>query len=507
MTALSPTAIEPADLQVDTANGLEYKLKPGADLAELQELADFGRRELDLAEQEMPGLIACREQYADKQPLAGHKIMGSLHMTVQTAVLIETLRILGADVRWVSCNIFSTQDHAAAAVVAGRPQDGGGDIANPKGVPVFAWKGETLAEYWWCTDTCLRWPDGSGPSLIVDDGGDATTLIHNGVEFEKAGAVPAFDAENDPEEWGEILAVLRKNLDQNPGRWAAVAEACQGVSEETTTGIKNLVKHEKEGTLLFPAINVNDSCTKSKFDNLYGCRHSLVDGLFRATDVMVSGKVAVVLGYGDVGKGCAQSLKGQGARVIVTEIDPICALQAAMEGFEVTTIEDVIGEADIFITATGNKDIITAEHMSKMKDKAIVGNIGHFDNEIQMAQLAKIATKTNIKPQYDMWTFEDGHSILVLAEGRLLNLGCATGHPSFVMSASFTNQVLAQIELAVNQDAYDNRVYLLPKHLDEQVASLHLDKLGVKLTQLTEDQASYLGISPAGPYKVDHYRY
>ncbi|MEM6750476.1 MAG: adenosylhomocysteinase, partial [Planctomycetota bacterium] len=386
MTALSPTEVVPAELTADNINGLEFKLKPGATPAELQELADFGRRELDLAEQEMPGLIACREQYADKQPLAGHRIMGSLHMTVQTAVLIETLRILGADVRWVSCNIFSTQDPAAAAVVAGRPDQGGGDITDPKGVPVFAWKGESLAEYWWCTDTCLRWPDGSGPTLIVDDGGDATLLIHKGVEFEKAGAVPAFDAENEPEEWGEILAVLRKNLGANPGRWTALADECQGVSEETTTGIKNLVKSEKEGKLLFPAINVNDSCTKSKFDNLYGCRHSLVDGLFRATDVMMSGKVAVVLGYGDVGKGCAQSLKGQGARVIVTEIDPICALQAAMEGFEVTTVEDVIGEADVFITSTGNKDIITAEHMAKMKDKAIVGNIGHFDNEIQMAE-------------------------------------------------------------------------------------------------------------------------
>ncbi|MGB0767575.1 MAG: adenosylhomocysteinase [Phycisphaeraceae bacterium] len=456
-----------------------------------------------LAEQEMPGLMACREEYGQSKPLAGKKIMGSLHMTVQTAVLIETLVELGAEVRWVSCNIFSTQDNAAAAVVAGPT----GTIAEPKGVPVFAWKGETLPEYWWCTDTALDFGDGEGPDLIVDDGGDATLLIHKGVEFEKAGEVPAFDAENEPEEWGVILETLRHNLAENPGRWTKVAEKCQGVSEETTTGIKNLVKFEKEGKLLFPAINVNDSVTKSKFDNFYGCRHSLVDGLFRATDVMISGKVAVVCGYGDVGKGCAQSLKGQGARVIVTEIDPICALQAAMEGFQVATLEDFVDTADIFITTTGNFDIITADHMAKMKDKAIVGNIGHFDNEIQMAPLAKIAKRTNIKPQYDMWTFDDGHSVLILAEGRLLNLGCATGHPSFVMSASFTNQTIAQIELAQNNDAYENKVYLLPKKLDEKVARLHLDQLGVKLTELSQAQADYIGVPVEGPYKPEHYRY
>ena len=489
--------------ETSTTTGMQYKLKPGASPAELQELAEWGRKEISLAEQEMPGLMACRAEYGSSKPLAGHRIMGSLHMTVQTAVLIETLVELGADVRWVSCNIFSTQDQAAAAVVAGP----GGTIADPKGTPVFAWKGETLEDYWWCTDMALQWPDGSGPTQIVDDGGDATLLIHKGVEFEKAGAVPAFDADNEPEEWGVILETLRRNLADNPGRWTKLAEACQGVSEETTTGIKNLVKMEKDGSLLFPAINVNDSCTKSKFDNLYGCRHSLIDGLNRATDVMMSGKIAVVCGYGDVGKGCAQSLKGQGARVIVTEIDPICALQAAMEGFEVTTLDDVIGEADIFVTTTGNFRIITADHMAKMKDKAIVGNIGHFDNEIEMAQLAKVATKTNIKPQYDMWTFEDGRSVLILAEGRLLNLGCATGHPSFVMSASFTNQTIAQIELAQNNDQYENKVYILPKVLDEKVARLHLDKLGVKLTTLTQEQADYIGVPVEGPYKPEYYRY
>ena len=493
----------PLTLEPDVQSGLQYKLKPGASIEELQTLAEWGRKELMLAEQEMPGLMACREEFGATKPLKGHKVMGSLHMTVQTAVLIETLVELGADVRWVSCNIFSTQDHAAAAVVAGP----NGTIADPKGVPVFAWKGETLDEYWWCTDQALAWPDGSGPSLIVDDGGDATMLIHKGVEFEAAGAVPDYDAKTEPEEWESVLKVLRKNLAENPGRWGKVAEGCQGVSEETTTGIKSLVKLEKDGKLLFPAINVNDSCTKSKFDNLYGCRHSLIDGLFRATDVMVSGKVAVVCGYGDVGKGCAQSLKGQGARVIVTEIDPICALQAAMEGFQVTTLDEVVGEADIFITTTGNFKIITADHMSRMKDKAIVGNIGHFDNEIEMAELAEIATKTNIKPQYDMWTFKDGHSVLILAEGRLLNLGCATGHPSFVMSASFTNQTIAQIELAQNNDQYENKVYLLPKVLDEKVARLHLDQLGVKLTELSQQQADYIAVPVEGPYKPEHYRY
>jgi len=503
MTAIDTATADKPLHTVEERNGIEYKLKPGASDAELQELAEWGRKELMLAEQEMPGLIACRKEFGESKPLKDMKIMGSLHMTVQTAVLIETLVELGADVRWVSCNIFSTQDHAAAAVVAGP----NGTIADPKGTPVFAWKGETLEDYWWCTDTALRWPDGSGPEQIVDDGGDATLLIHKGVQFEAAGEVPSFDEENDPEEWGVILKTLAANLEADNTRWTKVAKACQGVSEETTTGIKNLVKFEKEGTLLFPAINVNDSCTKSKFDNLYGCRHSLIDGLFRATDVMVSGKVAVVCGYGDVGKGCAQSLKGQGARVIVTEIDPICALQAAMEGFEVKTLEDVVETADIFITTTGNYKIITAEHMNQMKDKAIVGNIGHFDNEIEMAKVAKIAARTNIKPQYDMWTFADGHSVLVLAEGRLLNLGCATGHPSFVMSASFTNQVIAQIEMAQNNDRYENKVYLLPKKLDEKVAKLHLDQLGVKLTELTQEQADYIGVPVEGPYKPEHYRY
>ncbi len=508
MTAATSAPTSPS-MTVDTAsNGLHYKLKPGASVAELQQLAEWGRKELMLAEQEMPGLMACREEFGTTKPLKGQRIMGSLHMTVQTAVLIETLVELGAEVRWVSCNIFSTQDHAAAAVVAGP----NGTIKDPQGVPVFAWKGETLEEYWWCTDIALDFGNGDGPTQIVDDGGDATLLIHKGVEFEKAGKVPTFKPESDPEEWGEILKVLAKNLSENPGRWTKVAAACQGVSEETTTGVHRLYDFAKQGKLLFPAINVNDSCTKSKFDNLYGCRHSLIDGLFRATDVMISGKVAVVCGYGDVGKGCAQSLKGQGARVIVTEIDPICALQAAMEGFQVTTLEDVIATADIFITTTGNFDIITADHMSKMKDKAIVGNIGHFDNEIQMVKLAKIAKKTNIKPQYDMWTFKDApgikaHSVLILAEGRLLNLGCATGHPSFVMSASFTNQTIAQIELATHNDKYENQVYVLPKKLDEKVARLHLDKLGVKLTKLTKEQADYIGVPIEGPYKPEHYRY
>ncbi len=494
---MTATPTQPT-LTVDTANGLDYKV---ADLS--PQTVEWGRKEIMLAEQEMPGLMALRQEYAGQQPLKGQRIMGSLHMTVQTAVLIETLAALGAEIRWVSCNIFSTQDHAAAAVVVG-PE---GTPDNPQGIPVFAWKGETLAEYWWCTDTALDFGDGRGPTQIVDDGGDATLLIHKGVEFEAAGAVPAFDPENDPEEWGEILATLRRNLEDHPGRWTKVAEACQGVSEETTTGVHRLYDFAKNGTLLFPAINVNDSVTKSKFDNLYGCRHSLIDGLNRATDVMMSGKVAVVCGYGDVGKGCCQSLRGQGARVIVTEIDPICALQAAMEGYEVKTLEDVIETADIFITTTGNFDIITADHMAKMKDKAIVGNIGHFDNEVDMAGLKKIAIQTNIKPQYDMWTFEDGHSVLILAEGRLLNLGCATGHPSFVMSASFTNQTIAQIELAVNNDAYDKQVYVLPKHLDEKVARLHLDKLGVKLTKLTQEQADYIGVPVEGPYKPEHYRY
>jgi adenosylhomocysteinase len=468
-------------------------------------LAEFGRKEIRLAEHEMPGLMALRKEYKGKRPLAGAKVMGSLHMTVQTAVLIETLVDLGADVRWVSCNIFSTQDHAAAAVVVGRE----GTVENPRGVPVFAWKGETLEEYWWCTEQALMWPDGTGPNLLLDDGGDATLLVHKGTEYEKVGAVPAFDENKDSEEYGIILDLLRAQQKENPGRWTRVARDLRGVSEETTTGVHRLYQMMEAGTLLFPAINVNDSVTKSKFDNLYGCRHSLTDGILRASDVMLAGKVAVICGYGDVGKGCAQSLRGQGARVVITEIDPICALQAAMEGYQVTVLEDVVATADIFITTTGNKQIITAEHMAKMKDKAIVGNIGHFDNEIDMAGLkkAKGIKRINIKPQYDEYVFPDGHSVMILAEGRLLNLGCATGHPSFVMSASFTNQVMAQIELHTNNAKYEKKVYTLPKLLDEKVARLHLDKLGVKLTKLTESQAEYIGVPINGPYKAEHYRY
>ncbi len=468
-------------------------------------LHELGRKEIRLAEQEMPGLMALREQYGSKKPLKGARIAGSLHMTVQTAVLIETLVELGADVRWASCNIFSTQDSAAAAVVVG-PK---GTPDSPKGVPVFAWKGETLEEYWWCTNEMLTWPDGSGPQQIVDDGGDATLLIIKGMEFEKAGKVPQYDEKTDSEEWGEVLKLLARTQTESPKKWTQFASQCQGVTEETTTGVKRLYQMQHDGVLPFPAINVNDSVTKSKFDNLYGCRHSLIDGINRATDVMMAGKVAVVCGYGDVGKGCAQSLKGQGARVVVTEIDPICALQAAMEGYEVKRLEDVVGTADMFITTTGNKDIIMATHMAQMKDKAIVGNIGHFDNEVDMAGLAKTPgiKRINIKPQYDEWVFPDGHSVLILAEGRLLNLGCATGHPSFVMSASFTNQVIAQLELWENQDKYGNEVRVLPKKLDEMVARLHLDKLGVTLTELTKEQSSYLGIPVDGPYKPDHYRY
>jgi adenosylhomocysteinase len=468
-------------------------------------LAELGRKEIRLAEQEMPGLMALRAKHATTKPLAGARIMGSLHMTVQTAVLIETLVDLGADVRWVSCNIFSTQDSAAAAVAVGRT----GTVDRPAGIAVFAWKGETLEEYWWCTNEALVWPDGGGPDLIVDDGGDATLLVHKGLEFEKAGKVPAFDPQTEPAEWGIILDLLRKLQKEAPGQWQRISPKIRGVSEETTTGVHRLYEMAKKGTLLFPAINVNDSVTKSKFDNVYGCRHSLIDGLNRATDVMLGGKIAVVCGFGEVGKGCAESLRGQGCRVIVTEIDPICALQAVMQGYEVATLEDYVERADVFVTTTGNVDIITAAHMARMKDKAIVGNIGHFDNEIDMAGLAKVpgVQKVNIKPQYDEWVFPDGHSILVLAEGRLLNLGCATGHPSFVMSASFTNQVLAQLELWQKHAAYQKQVYMLPKQLDEEVARLHLEKLGVRLTKLTPKQAEYIGVPIEGPYKAEHYRY
>jgi adenosylhomocysteinase len=461
-----------------------------ADLA----LADFGRKEIRLAEHEMPGLMAMRREYGADQPLRGARITGSLHMTIQTAVLIETLVALGAEVRWASCNIFSTQDHAAAAVAAA-------------GIPVFAWKGETLEEYWWCTEQALTWPDG-GPNMILDDGGDATLLVHKGVEYEKVGRVP--DPATAPnEELAIVLALLGRSLAADPQRWTTLANGIKGVTEETTTGVHRLYEMHKAGTLLFPAINVNDSVTKSKFDNKYGCRHSLIDGINRGTDVLIGGKLAVVCGYGDVGKGCAESLRGQGARVIVTEIDPICALQAAMDGYQVTTVDDVVAQADIFVTATGNSNVIRADHMAKMKHQAIVGNIGHFDNEIDMAGLAAVPgiKRVNIKPQVDEWVFPDGHAVIVLSEGRLLNLGNATGHPSFVMSNSFTNQVIAQIELFTRAEAYPVGVYVLPKHLDEKVARLHLDALGVKLTELTPDQAAYLGVPVEGPYKSDHYRY
>ena len=500
----------------NTVATLEFKVADMDNFAKFEELAQWGRKEIELAEFEMPGLVALREEFGASQPLKGHRIAGSLHMTVQTAVLIETLDLLGADVRWCSCNIFSTQDHAAAAIAVGRPEKGG-SAKSPAGVPVFAWKGESLEEYWWCTERMLDFGNGAGPNQIVDDGGDATLLIHKGVEFEKTGSVPSPDT-TDNEEFKEILKTLATTIAQDPQRWTKVAADCRGVSEETTTGVHRLYEMQRNGTLLFPAINVNDSVTKSKFDNLYGCRHSLIDGLNRATDVMMSGKIAVVCGYGDVGKGCAQSLRGQGARVIINEVDPICALQAAMEGYEVAPLLDVLGEADIFVTTTGNFNIITAEHMSGMKDKAIVGNIGHFDNEIDMAGLKKIKgiEKINIKPQYDQWVFPDGHSVLILAEGRLLNLGCATGHPSFVMSASFTNQTIAQIDLAMNatgaetlsgQKYESGKVYVLPKILDEKVARLHLDKLGVKLSKLTQQQADYIGVPIEGPYKPEHYRY
>jgi adenosylhomocysteinase len=467
-------------------------------------LAEFGRKEIRLAEHEMPGLMAMRAEYGTSKPLTGARIMGSLHMTVQTAVLIETLVELGADVRWVSCNIFSTQDHAAAAIAVGPT----GTVDAPAGIPVFAWKGETLEEYWWCTEQALNWPGFDGPNMILDDGGDATLLVHKGVEYEALGTVPSA-ADEDAEEWKVILDTLRRNLERDPQYFTKMAKDIKGVTEETTTGVHRLYEFAKAGSLLFPAINVNDSVTKSKFDNLYGCRHSLVDGINRATDVMIGGKVAVILGYGDVGKGCADSLRGQGARVIVTEIDPICALQAAMEGYQVARLEDVVETADIFVTATGNKDIIMAADMAKMKHQAIVGNIGHFDNEIDVAGLAKTkgVTRINIKPQVDEWTFADGHSIILLSEGRLLNLGNATGHPSFVMSNSFTNQTIAQIELWTKTEEYPVNVYVLPKHLDEKVARLHLDALGVRLTELRKDQAEYIGVDVEGPYKPDHYRY
>jgi adenosylhomocysteinase len=479
-----------------TLTQTDYKV---ADLS----LADFGRKEIELAEHEMPGLMALREEYADSKPLAGARITGSLHMTIQTAVLIETLTALGAEVRWASCNIFSTQDHAAAAVVVGR--DGTPDA--PAGVPVFAWKGETLEEYWWCTEQALTWP-GEPANMILDDGGDATLLVHKGTEFEAAGAVPD-PSTADSEEFRCVLALLQRTLSEDPQKWTKIGAAIKGVTEETTTGVNRLYQMAEAGTLLFPAINVNDSVTKSKFDNLYGCRHSLVDGINRATDVMLAGKLCVVCGYGDVGKGCAASLRAQGARVVVTEIDPICALQALMEGYEVVTLEDVVEKADVFITATGNKDIITADHMKRMKHQAIVGNIGHFDNEIDMAGLARIEgiRKVNIKPQVDEWVFPDGKLIIVLSEGRLLNLGNATGHPSFVMSNSFTNQVMAQIELFNNAEKYGKEVRVLPKHLDEKVARLHLGALGAKLTKLRPDQAAYIGVPVEGPYKSEHYRY
>ena len=480
-----------------TSASFDFKV---ADLS----LAAYGRAEIILAEHEMPGLMAMRREYAASQPLKGARIAGSLHMTIQTAVLIETLVALGADVRWVSCNIFSTQDHAAAAVVVGP----NGTPENPQGVPVFAWKGETLEEYWWCTEQLMRWPGHAGPNMILDDGGDATLFVHKGLEFERAGFVPAPDA-SDSEEYGVILRLIDKIVSSGEKFFEPMAAGILGVTEETTTGVHRLYEMERDKTLLFPAINVNDSVTKSKFDNKYGCRHSLIDGINRATDTLIGGKVAVVCGYGDVGKGSAESLRGQGARVIVTEIDPICALQAAMDGYQVTTIEEALPLADIFITATGNKDVLTVEHLSNMKHQAIVGNIGHFDNEIDMAGLAKVdgIVRETIKPQVDKWIFPDGRCIIVLSEGRLLNLGNATGHPSFVMSNSFTNQTMAQVELFTNRATYDNKVYVLPKHLDEKVARLHLDALGVKLTTLTKQQAEYIGVAEEGPYKPDTYRY
>ncbi|MFE5125212.1 adenosylhomocysteinase [Streptomyces sp. NPDC056669] len=480
-------------------SGQDFKV---ADLS----LAAFGRKEITLAEHEMPGLMAIRKEYAEQQPLAGARVTGSLHMTVQTAVLIETLAALGAEVRWASCNIFSTQDHAAAAVAVG-PK---GTVENPQGIPVFAWKGETLEEYWWCTEQALTWPGTptGGPNMILDDGGDATLLVHKGVEYEKAGAAPdVATAEND--EHRVILELLNRTIAENPQKWTQLASEIRGVTEETTTGVHRLYEMQRDGLLLFPAINVNDAVTKSKFDNKYGCRHSLVDGINRATDVLIGGKVAVICGYGDVGKGCAESLRGQGARVIITEIDPICALQAAMDGYQVATLDDVVETADIFITTTGNKDVIMAADMAKMKHQAIVGNIGHFDNEIDMAGLAALpgVVKDEVKPQVHTWTFPDGKTLIVLSEGRLLNLGNATGHPSFVMSNSFANQTIAQVELFTKPESYPTDVYVLPKHLDEKVARLHLDALGAKLTTLRPEQAAYIGVPVEGPYKPEHYRY
>jgi adenosylhomocysteinase len=485
----------------NTLAGRDFRV---ADLS----LAPFGRKEIHLAEHEMPGLRALRKEFGPRQPLAGARISGSLHMTIQTAVLIETLVELGAEVRWASCNIFSTQDHAAAAVAVGP----NGTPDDPQGIPVFAWKGETLEEYWWCTEQMMVWPtvgaDGSeGPNMILDDGGDATLLLHKGVEFERDGAVPDPSTATNPE-FAIVLGLLQRTLRTEPNKWTRLAAGIKGVTEETTTGVKRLYKMAETGDLLFPAINVNDSVTKSKFDNLYGCRHSLVDAICRATDVMIAGKVAVVCGYGDVGKGCAQSLRGQGARVVVTEIDPINALQAAMEGYQVTTLDDVVGEGDIFVSATGNEAIITIDHMQRMKHNAIVCNIGHFDSEIDIAGLARSgATRDELKPGTDLWTFPDGRAVIVLAEGRLVNLGCATGHPSFVMSCSFSNQVIAQIELFANTADYPVGVYVLPKRLDEKVAALHLDALGVKLTKLSDEQAEYIGVEPSGPFKPEHYRY
>jgi len=478
-------------------------LRPDFKVADLS-LAELGRKEIELAEHEMPGLMATRQEFSASQPLRGARITGSLHMTVQTAVLIETLVALGAEVRWASCNIFSTQDHAAAAVVVGK--DGTPEV--PRGVPVYAWKGETLDEYWWCTEQVLRWPDGDGPNMIVDDGGDATLLVHKGVEYEKAGAVPDPSTAESAES-AVVLRLLNRSYAEDSSRWTNIAAGIKGVTEETTTGVHRLYEMAKAKTLLFPAINVNDSVTKSKFDNKYGSRHSLIDGINRATDVLIGGKVVLVCGYGDVGKGCAESLSGQGARVVVAEIDPICALQAAMDGYEVARVEDVVETADIFITATGCRDVITADHMARMKHQAIVGNIGHFDDEIDIAGLAKFSAirRENIKPQVDKWVFPDGHAVIILSEGRLLNLGNATGHPSFVMSNSFTNQVIAQIELFTKTADYPLGVYTLPKHLDEKVARLHLDALGVRLTELSESQARYLDIPVAGPYKPDSYRY